>query len=79
MLHVTPNHLTETVKNLTGTTSNELIKAKLIIEAKRLLLFTDATITEISNQLNFKDQSYFTRVFKRHCGISPKDFKNSMR
>lgn len=75
LLNVTPNHLTETVKNLTGTTSNELIKAKLMIEAKRLLLFTDDTITEISNQLNFKDQSYFTRVFKRHCKISPKEFR----
>ncbi len=75
LLNVTPNHLTEIVKNLTGTTSNELIKAKLIIEAKRLLLFTDETITEISNQLNFKDQSYFSRVFKRHCGLSPKEFR----
>ena len=76
LLNVTPNHLTQTIKSLTGKTSNELIKDKLVLEIKRLLKHTDLTSTEISFQLNFKDQSYFTKIFKKHTGLTPNTYRN---
>lgn len=75
-LNVTANHLTQTTKSLTGKTSNELIKDKLVLEIKRLLKHTDLTVTEIAFQLNFKDQSYFTKFFKKHTGLPPNTYRN---
>lgn len=74
-LSVSANHLSETVKNITGRTSKELINDRTLMEIKRMLLHTDLTISEIAFQLNFSDQSYFSKYFKRHFGISPLDFR----
>ena len=71
MIGVTPNHLTETVKLLTGKTSSQIIKAKQLLEIKRLLFHTNLSMTEIGNQFNFEDQSYFTKFFKRETGMTP--------
>ncbi|MTI31740.1 helix-turn-helix domain-containing protein [Xanthovirga aplysinae] len=76
-LHVTPNHLTQTVKSLVGKTSSELIQEKTILEIKRLLIYTDLTASEIANQLNYHDQSYFTKFFKRATGMTPTEFKKN--
>ena len=75
MIGVTPNHLTQTVKLLTGKTSSQIIKAKQLLEIKRLLVHTNLSISEIANQLNFEDQSYFTKFFKRETGFTPIQFR----
>lgn len=74
-LSVTPNHLTQTVNQLTGKTSSQIIKAKQVLEIKRLLVHTNLSVTEIAGKLNFPDQSYFTRFFKRETGISPLQYR----
>ena len=71
MIGVTPNHLTQTVKLLTGKTSSQIIKAKQLLEIKRLLFHSNLSVTEIANQFNFEDQSYFTKFFKRETGLTP--------
>lgn len=76
MIGVTPNHLTQMVKTLTGKTSSQIIKAKQLLEIKRLLVHTNLTVSEIANQLSFEDQSYFTRFFKRETGVTPVQFRN---
>jgi len=76
MIGVTPNHLTQTVKLLTGKTSSQMIKAKQLLEIKRLLIHTNFSVSEIAGQLNFEDQSYFTKFFKRETGITPLQFRN---
>jgi len=76
MIGVTPNHLTQTVKILTGKTSSQIIKAKQLLEIKRLLAHTTLSISEIANQLNFEDQSYFTKFFKRETGWTPLQYRN---
>lgn len=73
---ITPNHLTQTVTHLTGKTSSQIIKAKQILEIKRLLVHTNQSVTEIATQLNFPDQSYFAKFFKRETGISPLQYRS---
>lgn len=76
MLGVTPNHLTQTVKLLTGKTSSQMIKGKQLLEIKRLLVHTNLSVSEIANQLNFDDQSYFTKFFKRETGLTPLQYRS---
>ena len=76
LLAVTPNHLTQIVKQFTGKTSSQIIKAKQILEIKRLLVHTNLSIAEIAHQLNFEDQSYFTKFFKREAGLLPLQYRN---
>lgn len=73
---VTANHLTQTVKAQTGKTTLQLIKAKQLLEIKRLLVHTNLTVSEIASQLSFEDQSYFTRFFRRETGLTPIQFRN---
>lgn len=72
---LTPNHLTQTVNQLTGKTSSQIIKSKQILEIKRLLVHTNLSVTEISQLLNFPDQSYFAKFFKREVGVSPLQYR----
>ncbi|MFL5728134.1 MAG: helix-turn-helix domain-containing protein [Cytophagaceae bacterium] len=76
LLSVTPNHLSETVKSITGRTSTDLINDKMILEIKRMLMHTELGISEIAYQLNFSDQSYFSKYFKNITGMSPNEFRN---
>jgi AraC family transcriptional regulator, transcriptional activator of pobA len=75
LMAITPNHLTQTVTRLTGKTSSQIIKAKQILEIKRLLVHSNFSITEIATRLNFPDQSYFAKFFKRETGISPLQYR----
>ena len=75
-LAITPNHLTQTVTELTGKTSLQIIKSKQLLEIKRLLVHSNLGISEIAHRLNFSDQSYFTKFFKRETGISPLQYRS---
>jgi AraC-like DNA-binding protein len=75
LLGITANHLNETVKRTTGKTAGELIRNRLLLEAKRLLIHSELTISEIADRLNFEDLSYFGRFFKKHTYCSPRDFR----
>lgn len=78
LLSITANHLNETVKQTTGKTAGELIRDRRLLEAKRLLIHSQLTISEIAHALNFEDPSYFGRFFKRYTHCSPKDFKQQV-
>lgn len=76
LLAVTPNHLTQTVRQLTGKTSSQMIVQKQILEIKRLLIHTSLNISQIAAQLNFEDQSYFSKFFKRETKVSPLEYRS---
>ncbi len=76
MLAITPNHLTQTVKQLTGKTGKEIIQQKQVLEIKRLLVHTNMGVSEIANQLHFVDQSYFTKFFKKSTGKTPLTYRS---
>jgi len=77
MLSITANHLTQLVKQITGKTTNEILQEKNILEIKRLLLYTNLTVTEIAAQMNFADQSYITKYFKKGTGLTPLQYRTA--
>lgn len=76
ILAVSPNHLSQTLKKLTGRTAIQIIKSKQILEIKRLLVHTNMTVSEIATQFNFFDQSYFSKFFKRETGMLPLQYRS---
>ncbi|MFK4310495.1 YSIRK-targeted surface antigen transcriptional regulator [Bacillus sp. RC240] len=71
-----PSYLSSLFKKEVGISLDEYIQRAKIDESKSLMTYTKHSISEISTLLNFHDQSHFTKVFKKHTGISPKQFKN---
>ncbi|MCD0474107.1 AraC family transcriptional regulator [Flavobacterium sp. EDS] len=61
-------------KKITGMTPNSFFLNNKLIEAKRLLIEKQLTITQVSNELNFTNNSYFTAKFRDFYGMSPKEF-----
>jgi len=74
-VHLTPRQLSSIVKQFTGRTAKQIILERIILEAKRLLKHSNASVKEISYALGFKDPSYFSKVFKNTTGMSPNQFK----
>jgi AraC family transcriptional regulator, transcriptional activator of pobA len=77
LLYVTPNHLNALCQELLGQTAGDLIRGRMLLEAKRLLTNADMTVTEIAYDLNFGDNSYFNRFFKKSEGITPEEFRKT--
>jgi len=78
-LGVSSGHLRDTIKATTGYTPGQIIRQTQALEAKRLLMHTNKTVTEIGYSLNFDDPSYFVRFFKRETGVKPGQFRLKMR
>lgn len=79
LLKVTPGHLNDTVKERTGSVAGDLLRERVLLEAKRLLLHSQLGIAEIAYHLGYEDPSYFARTFRREVGTSPADFRDSAR
>lgn len=75
LLHVTPNHLSQTVAKTFGRQANEIIADRLLLEAKKLLRYTDLTIAEIADYLGFEEPTHFGRFFKRHMSMTPRSYR----
>lgn len=75
LLFVTPKLLNRKILREKGIPPNVIIKKRIILQAKRLLVNTDLTVKEISDQLGYNDQSYFIRFFKIQTGRSPIEFR----
>ncbi|MEB2846353.1 helix-turn-helix domain-containing protein [Rhizobiales bacterium RZME27] len=78
-LSLSPTHLNRTVRKVTGMTAHELIIGRTIDEAKRALALTGASIQHISENLGFSDATYFSRCFRQHTGMSPRDYRKNQR
>jgi AraC-like DNA-binding protein/mannose-6-phosphate isomerase-like protein (cupin superfamily) len=75
MLYITPNHLNALCKDLLGKPAGEVIRDRIVLEAKRLLVNLSLNIAAISDRLNFSDNSYFTKFFKKYTGLTPEEFR----
>ena len=76
-LNVSPGYLNEVIKESIDKSAKEYIQNRLILESKRLSLFTDKSIKEIGYHLGFDDPSHFSKFFKSNTGLSFQDFKES--
>ena len=74
-LCISSKYLAATVKAVTGKTAGDWIEDYVMLEAKAMLTNTDMTISQISDHLHFPDTSTFGKYFRRHTGLSPKEFK----
>jgi len=74
-LAVTPTHLSRAVRAASGQPASHLIDARLMREARRHLAYTNMSVTTIAYTLGFADPAYFSRVFTRVLGVSPRSFR----
>jgi AraC family transcriptional activator of pobA len=74
-LAVPQPQLSRALAHVTGRTTKQLITDRVMLEAARLLRFTDLTIGEIAFRAGFEDQLYFSRAFKRHSGAAPSAYR----
>jgi AraC family transcriptional activator of pobA len=70
-LSVSPRVLVDSVLAETGKSPSAWIRDRTLLEARRLLAYTDLTISEIAYQLNFRNVSYFVRFYRRLAGVPP--------
>lgn len=78
-LGVTVNHLNDVIREETGHAAGELIRQRRLLDAKRLLLHSDLSVSEIGYQTGFQDPSYFGRFFRRLTGRTPAEFREEIR
>lgn len=75
LLYITPNHLNALCKENLGMQAGEVIRNRILLEAKRMLVSQGMSISEISYELSFNDNSYFTKFFKKLTGSTPEEFR----
>jgi AraC family transcriptional activator of pobA len=71
--------LSRALVSQTGRTTKELVVDRVMLEAMRLLRFTDLTVGEVAHRAGFADQLYFSRAFKRAAGVAPQAYRESVR
>ena len=77
LLFVTPNHLSQSVKEASEKNALSFINERIMSEAKSLIQFTQFDIAQIAYQLNFSDPANFGKFFKKHAGQTPLKFRKS--
>lgn len=74
-LGVTAGQLTRLCREVLGLSSLDLINARMVHEAQRLLVYTGLPVKQLASELGFDDEAYFSRFFKKHTGLTPKGFR----
>ena len=69
------SYFSEIIKAKTGVTALKWIISRVIIDSKQMLGFTNISIKEIADKLNFPTQTFFGKYFKQYVGISPKEYR----
>lgn len=75
LLHASRTQLNHDLRLHTGQTASEHIHDRILLEAKRLLLYSSSTVSEIAYELRFQDPSYFCRFFRQRTAMSPGEFR----
>ncbi|GGG25065.1 hypothetical protein GCM10007425_19540 [Lysinibacillus alkalisoli] len=74
--HISTSHLSRIFREHVGITLVEYLNIRRVEEAQYYLRHTTKSITSISNQFHFCNQSYFTRIFKKYTDVTPKHFRD---
>jgi len=76
-LYKAPKTLSNLFAIFNQKTPSQIIQERIMVEAKRLLFYTDRSVKDITFELGFEDVSYFSSFFKKNAHVSPSDFRNS--
>ena len=74
-LNITSVHLNRICQSAVGKSALQIIHEFLVLEAEKFLKHTDLHVSEIAYRLNFEDPAYFSRLFRKYTGTSPKEFR----
>jgi AraC family transcriptional activator of pobA len=74
-LHISTSYLNEAVKETTGFSVSYWIQQHIVLEAKRLLYYSQCSVKEIAHELGYEDHTYFSRIFKKVVGRTPMAFR----
>ncbi|RYD56478.1 MAG: helix-turn-helix domain-containing protein [Sphingobacteriales bacterium] len=75
LLYITPNHLNALCQDMIGKSAGEVIRDRILLEAKRLLINADMNISQIAAKLEFTDNSHFSKFFKKYTNSTPEEFR----
>ena len=75
LLNITPKALSKRISKYSSASPNDIIKDRIILEAKRLLVHTDLSVKEIGYKLGYEDPAYFVRLFTNQAGLAPLAFR----
>lgn len=78
LLHVSSRSLSDLTQQRLNKTPSQMIQERIILEAQRLLLYSNLNINQVGYRLGFDDASYFVKYFKKYTGVSPSEFKKSV-
>jgi AraC family transcriptional regulator, transcriptional activator of pobA len=78
-LAVHPNYLSNVIKAETGMTAGDMIRERIIQEAKYLLYQSDLSVKEVAYYLQFEDTSNFSKFFKKNTDFTPQEYKGQFR
>jgi AraC family transcriptional activator of pobA len=74
-LGITPGQLSRLCREVLGVSSLDIVNARIIHEAQRVLVYTGNSIKQMAYALGFADETYFCRFFRKHTGLSPREFR----
>jgi len=77
LMHRSPKTITNVFSKFAADNALQVIHNRVVMEARRMLLYTDAPAKEIAWKLGYEDPAQFSKLFKKHAGLSPTDFRNS--
>jgi AraC-like DNA-binding protein len=78
-LKITPKALTMRVTRALGKSARAVILERCLLEAKRLLGYSNFNISEVGHEVGFEDPNYFVRFFKKATGMNPREFRIKIR
>jgi AraC-like DNA-binding protein len=79
MLNVSESYLNESLKKITGFSVSYWITNEVMLEARRLLYYSDLNVKEIAHTIGYEDHAYFSRLFKRAARVTPLAFRKGYR
>lgn len=78
-MNITLKHLNRICKNELNKTVTDLIAQKIVLESKRILTFTQKTVSETAEELGYVNYSYYTKLFKKYTGTTPSKFRARLK
>jgi AraC family transcriptional activator of pobA len=78
-LHVSESRLNRACRALADKSAFEVVQERMLLEARRRLIYISAPVSQLAYELGFQDAAYFCRFFKKHSGVTPTEFRRRAR